>query len=104
LNFFLQINFQFCQRNEIEFLPARAWISVWCFVIALLVAAFDGSVVVKLFSKFTQDVFASLTSLLLIFVSIENLIDVYKNHPLSGKLNDTRPISLTINSTHYSLL
>lgn len=62
----------------------RTWVSVWLLVITLVVVAAEGSVLVKWFTKFTQDIFAVLTALLLIFESIDNLIEIYEMHPLSA--------------------
>ena len=57
----------------VEFLPWRWWIGIWLLVIALVVAMFEGSTLVKLFTKFTKDIFASLVSLLFIFEAIRKL-------------------------------
>merc|ERR1719305_1081393 len=41
----------------IDFLQWRVWIGIWLSVIAVVVAAFQGSVYVRYFSKFTKDIF-----------------------------------------------
>ncbi|XP_076271812.1 anion exchange protein Ae2 isoform X2 [Rhynchophorus ferrugineus] len=74
--------FQFCQSQGIEFLTVRIYISVWLAIIGVVVAAFEGSVMVKLFTRFTEDVFSALIVFLYIIESIQKVFLVYDNHPL----------------------
>jgi len=74
--------YQFSKSNEIDFLPWRVWIGIWGFVIAVLVAGFQGSTLVKHFTRFTKDIFASLVALLFIFEAFKKLIKIFKKHPL----------------------
>ena len=76
--------FAFCDSNGVLVLPFRVWIGVWTFVIALLVALFQGSVLVKHFTKFTKDIFAALVSLLFIYESLKKLYKIFKSHPLQS--------------------
>lgn len=94
---------QFSNRYGLEFLPLRAWISVWLLILTIIVIAGEGCVLVKWFTKFTQDIFAALTALLLMFESFNNLMEIYEKHPLAGSDLDKRPIYLNINTTNYSL-
>jgi hypothetical protein len=94
---------QLCRQYEIEFLPLRAWISVWVLFISIIVVAAEGCVLVKWFTKFTQDIFAALTALLLMFESVHNLLDIYENHPLAAPPLERRPIFLNINATNYTM-
>lgn len=71
----------------------RTWISIWLLLITLIVVAVEGSVLVKWFTKFTQDIFAVLTALLLIYESVNNLVEIYEEHPLSAP--PRRPIYIT---------
>ncbi len=69
--------FTFSEGNEaLDILPWRLWIGVWTFIISLIVAFFQGSILVKHFTKFTKDIFASLVSLLFIFEAIRKLVKV----------------------------
>lgn len=67
---------QFCQENHVEYLTMRAYIGTWLLIIALLVASVEGSVFIKVFTRFTEEIFASLISLLYIFESVTNMIFV----------------------------
>ncbi|XP_039286283.1 anion exchange protein 2 isoform X2 [Nilaparvata lugens] len=79
--------YQFCQSNGIEYLTIRVYIGIWLGIIALVVSCFEGSVFVKLFTRFTEEIFASLISLLFIFESVMKICQLFKRHPLLS-LND----------------
>jgi hypothetical protein len=60
------------------------WISVWLLVLTVVLVGAEGCVLVKWFTKFTQDNFATLTFILLIMESVDNLVEIYETHPLAG--------------------
>ncbi|KAL0902078.1 hypothetical protein ABMA27_000033 [Loxostege sticticalis] len=94
----------FCQSYGFDFLAARMYCGLWMIVIALAVASVEGSVAVKKITRFTEDIFAFLISLIFIGEPITNIISVYRNHPLgvdycafqNQTLNDTM---LDVNGT-----
>ena len=69
-------------RTSIDYLPWRVWIGIWLVIIGLLVAMFQGSVMVRYFTKFTKDIFAGLVALLFIFEAFNKLAKIFKAHPL----------------------
>lgn len=79
---FDEILFKFCKDHDIEFLPMRCWTGLWVAIIATLVVAFEGSSLVRFFTRFTQEIFTSLISLIFIFESFSKLYKVFVNHPL----------------------
>lgn len=74
--------FQFCTSNGIEFLTTRVYIGIWLAIIGLAVACVEGSVFVKLFSRFIEDIFSALIVLLYIVESITKVLLVYGRHPI----------------------
>lgn len=74
--------YQFCKANGIEFMTTRVYIGIWLAVIALLVACVEGSVFVKLFSRFIEDIFSALIVLLYIIESFTKLFIIYGRHPI----------------------
>jgi len=75
--------FGFCETTlPGQFLAWRVWIGIWTFVIALVVAGFQGSTVVKFFTKFTKDIFNSLVSILFIYEALRKLVKIFNAHPL----------------------
>lgn len=76
--------YQFCKANQFEhlFLTTRVFIGLWLGVIGLVVACLEGSVLVKLFTRFTEDIFSALIVLLYIIESVMKLFLLYDRHPL----------------------
>ncbi|KAG6446987.1 anion exchange protein 3 isoform X1 [Manduca sexta] len=97
----------FCRSYGFDFLAARMYCGLWMIVIALAVASVEGSVAVKKISRFTEDIFAFLISLIFISEPITSTIGVYRAHPLgvdycqfnsSNNTNVTQPLA-PLNST-----
>lgn len=74
--------YQFCIQNNYDFLIIRVYVGMWLVVIALAVSAFEGSVYVRLFTRFTQEIFSALITLIYIVETVMKLIYVYGRHPL----------------------
>nr|XP_021199496.1 anion exchange protein 2 isoform X2 [Helicoverpa armigera] len=72
----------FCHSNGFDFLTARMYCGFWMIVIALGVASVEGSVAVKKITRFTEDIFAFLISLIFIGEPVTSLINVFRAHPL----------------------
>lgn len=72
----------FCHSNNFDFLTARMYCGIWMIVIALAVASAEGSVAVKKITRFTEDIFAFLISLIFIGEPVTSLINVFRAHPL----------------------
>ncbi|CAB3255250.1 unnamed protein product [Arctia plantaginis] len=72
----------FCQSYGFDFLAARMYCGFWMIVIALCVASVEGSVAVKRITRFTEDIFAFLISLIFIGEPVTSLINVFRAHPL----------------------
>ena len=73
--------------NGIDYLAWRVWIGFWLVIVSLLVAAFQGSVMVKHFTKFTKDIFSALIAVLFIVSPFEKLAKVFKQHSLVVSIN-----------------
>ncbi|XP_011183643.2 anion exchange protein 3 isoform X5 [Zeugodacus cucurbitae] len=72
----------FCRENNLPFLTIRAYIGVWLAVIATTLSAFECSVYVRLFTRFTQEIFSALITLIYIYETMMKLVSVYKKNPL----------------------
>uniref|UniRef100_A0A3B3DX82 Anion exchange protein n=1 Tax=Oryzias melastigma TaxID=30732 RepID=A0A3B3DX82_ORYME len=92
--------YNFCRDNGIEYLTGRVWIGFWLVLIVVLTVAFEGSILVRFVSRFTQEIFSFLISLIFIYETFAKLVKIFKEHPLRGcqSENTTLPLSL-INST-----
>ncbi|EDV51252.1 anion exchange protein 3 isoform X2 [Drosophila erecta] len=77
----------FCTQHEFDFLSLRVYIGVWLIIIALTVSAFEGSVYVRLLTRFTQEIFSALITLIYIVETFMKLISIYKENPLLSDYN-----------------
>ncbi|NXE30966.1 B3A2 protein, partial [Ardeotis kori] len=75
---------QFCTSNELEYLVGRVWIGFWLILIVLVMVAFEGSFLVRFVSRFTQEIFAFLISLIFIYETFSKLAKVSRVAPANG--------------------
>lgn len=73
---------QFCDSMDFSFLTVRLYIGIWLTIISLVVSAFEGSVYVRLFTRFTQETFSALITLIYIVETALKLVATYQRHPL----------------------
>ncbi|XP_054012189.1 band 3 anion exchange protein isoform X6 [Hylaeus anthracinus] len=74
--------YNFCLANELEFLTVRVYVGAWMGIIALAVASVEGSVLVRLFTRFTEEIFTGLISLLYIVETFIKLYNYFAKNPL----------------------
>lgn len=67
---------QFCKSNNMEYLTGRVWIGFWLIIIVVLMVAFEGSFLVRFVSRFTQEIFSFLISLIFIYETFSKLAKV----------------------------
>ena len=79
---FDQSLYNFCLANGLEFLTMRVYVGAWMGVIALTIACVEGSVLVRLFTRFTEEIFTGLISILYIVETFIKLVNYFKRHPL----------------------
>lgn len=74
--------FAFCKTQDIEYIVGRVWVGVWLIIIVVVVVAFEGSFLVRYISRFTQEIFSILISLIFIYETFAKLGRIFKAHPL----------------------
>ncbi|KAA8581573.1 solute carrier family 4 member 1b (Diego blood group) [Etheostoma spectabile] len=74
--------FSFCKSQEIEYIVGRVWVGVWLVIIVVIVVACEGSFLVRFISRFTQEIFSILISLIFIYETFAKLGRIFKAHPL----------------------
>uniref|UniRef100_A0A8B9SXY5 Anion exchange protein n=1 Tax=Anas platyrhynchos TaxID=8839 RepID=A0A8B9SXY5_ANAPL len=80
--------FTFCTSNDLEYLVGRVWIGFWLILIVLVMVAFEGSFLVRFVSRFTQEIFAFLISLIFIYETFSKLVKIFQEHPLHNCTRD----------------
>nr|AJA37522.1 solute carrier family 4 member a1 anion exchanger [Sciaenops ocellatus] len=84
--------YTFCKNQGIEYVVGRIWVGMWLIVIVIIIVAVEGSFLVRFISRFTQEIFSILISLIFIYETFNKLIKIFKTHPLIlnyEHLNDT---------------
>ncbi|XP_043359412.1 band 3 anion transport protein isoform X2 [Dermochelys coriacea] len=74
--------FKFCESYGMEYIVGRVWIGFWLIILVLLVVAFEGSFLVRYISRYTQEIFSFLISLIFIYETFAKLIAIFQKHPL----------------------
>lgn len=95
--------YRFCLEHDFPFLTVRIYVGLWMAVIAVIVSAFEGSVYVRLFTRFTQEIFSALITLIYLVETFMKLVKVYQRHPLHKDYvyadnNSPAPIALALQS------
>ncbi|KAL7377523.1 hypothetical protein ABVT39_000920 [Epinephelus coioides] len=74
--------YAFCKSQHIEYIVGRVWVGMWLIVIVVIIVAVEGSFLVRFISRFTQEIFSILISLIFIYETFNKLIKIFKAHPL----------------------
>ncbi|XP_047466093.1 solute carrier family 4 member 1b (Diego blood group) [Mugil cephalus] len=74
--------FAFCKSQDIEYIVGRVWVGVWLVIIVVIIVACEGSFLVRFISRFTQEIFSILISLIFIYETFAKLGRTFKTHPL----------------------
>ncbi|KAM7371683.1 hypothetical protein PAMP_008898 [Pampus punctatissimus] len=74
--------YSFCKNQNIEYIVGRIWVGMWLIVIVIIIVAVEGSFLVRFISRFTQEIFSILISLIFIYETFNKLIKIFKAHPL----------------------
>ncbi|KAM7029785.1 band 3 anion transport protein isoform 2-T2 [Acridotheres tristis] len=79
--------YSFCSSNGLEYIVGRVWIGFWLILLVLVVVACEGSFLVRYLSRYTQEIFSFLISLIFIFETFSKLVTIFKDHPLQRRYN-----------------
>ncbi|KAM6914221.1 solute carrier family 4 member 1a (Diego blood group) [Lycodopsis pacificus] len=74
--------YSFCKSQNIEYIVGRIWVGMWLILIVIIIVAVEGSFLVRFISRFTQEIFSILISLIFIYETFSKLIKIFKAHPL----------------------
>uniref|UniRef100_A0A8C2ZTK5 Anion exchange protein n=1 Tax=Cyclopterus lumpus TaxID=8103 RepID=A0A8C2ZTK5_CYCLU len=85
--------YTFCKANGVEYLTGRVWIGFWLVLIVLLTVAFEGSILVRFVSRFTQEIFSFLISLIFIYETFAKLVKIFQEHPLQNCFHGNNTVS-----------
>jgi hypothetical protein len=81
---FLKVLCDACNSRGIPFLTVYAWVGIWSSLFLYLSAFFSTSNLVEYFTKFTDDIFSSLISVIFIYEAIKDLTLNFLNPAIPG--------------------
>ncbi len=88
---FTMVLYQLTESLEIPFLEARAWVGIWSALFLFIMAATDASWLMRFFTRFTDEIFAALISIIFIVAAIAKLV-----HEFRDAGSDHAPALLTL--------
>uniref|UniRef100_A0A9J2P7R1 Anion exchange protein n=1 Tax=Ascaris lumbricoides TaxID=6252 RepID=A0A9J2P7R1_ASCLU len=74
--------YTFCVNLGLDFMTIRVYAGVWVMVIALVTVAFDGSRLLVYVTRFTEEIFASLISMIFIAESMSFAYQTFVDNPV----------------------
>lgn len=83
---FTGLLYTICQQMEIPFVATYAWVGIWSGFFLLILAFTDASALMKFFTRFTDEIFAALISIIFIVEAVKNVSSEFKtgNSDISG--------------------
>lgn len=66
-----------CQQLNIPFLATYAWVGIWSGVLLLICAFTDASALMRYFTRFTDEIFAALISVIFIVEAVKNVVNAF---------------------------
>jgi mannitol/fructose-specific phosphotransferase system IIA component (Ntr-type) len=90
---FTALLYQNCVDLQIPFLPTYAWVGFWTSLLVVLMSVTDSSCLMRYFTRFTDEIFAALISLIFIYEAVRALTLIF-NEP--DNANDTALLSILL--------
>ena len=76
---FTAVLYELCNRIGQPFLPVYAWVGLWTGLFTVLAAVTNASAWIRYCTRFTDEVFALLISVIFIYEAIKNVLAVFSN-------------------------
>ncbi|XP_036606864.1 anion exchange protein 4 [Trichosurus vulpecula] len=79
---FERILFAFSRDHGLDYLPFRLWVGIWVAFFCLVLVALEASVLVRHFTRFTEEGFCALISLIFIYDAIGKMLSLMEAYPI----------------------
>lgn len=77
---FMGLLYSLCERISIPYLPTLSWVGIWTTIILVVLAVTDASCWMRFFTRFTDETFAALISLIFIVEALKDMVKVFTDH------------------------
>ncbi|XP_038627404.1 LOW QUALITY PROTEIN: anion exchange protein 4 [Tachyglossus aculeatus] len=78
---FERLLFSFCRDHGLDYMPFRLWVGIWVATFCLALVATEASYLVRYFTRFTEEGFCALISLIFIYDAVRKLLSLAELHP-----------------------
>jgi len=92
---FTAILYRLCGDLEIPFLPTYAWVGLWSSAALLILAVTDASWLMRYFTRFTDEIFSALISIIFIYEAVKSLVHIFEDLDVK-KHHDTALLTLLL--------
>lgn len=76
---FTGLLYNVCQQNNISFVATYAWVGIWSGIFLLICAFTDASALMKYFTRFTDEIFAALISVIFIVEAVKDVVKSFSS-------------------------
>ncbi|XP_006866210.1 PREDICTED: anion exchange protein 4 isoform X2 [Chrysochloris asiatica] len=95
---FERLLYSFSRDHSLDYLPFRLWVGIWVATFCLVLVATEASVLVRYFTRFTEEGFCALISLIFIYDAMDKMLNLAHAYPIQ------RPSPAIAGSTVYGCL
>lgn len=74
---FTGLLYSVCARWDISFLATYAWVGIWSGLLLIILALTDASALMKYFTRFTDEIFAALISVIFIYEALHDSLTAF---------------------------
>ncbi|KAF4015155.1 hypothetical protein G4228_006302 [Cervus hanglu yarkandensis] len=79
---FERLLFSFSRDHSLDYLPFRLWVGIWVAIFCLVLVATEASVLVRYFTRFTEEGFCALISLIFIYDAVGKMLTLTHAYPI----------------------
>ncbi|XP_036917757.1 anion exchange protein 4 isoform X5 [Sturnira hondurensis] len=79
---FERLLFNFSRDHSLDYLPFRLWVGIWVAIFCLVLVATEASVLVRYFTRFTEEGFCALISLIFIYDAVGKMLSLMHSYPI----------------------
>ncbi|KAM9105567.1 LOW QUALITY PROTEIN: anion exchange protein 4 [Megaptera novaeangliae] len=79
---FEHLLFSFSRDHSLDYLPFRLWVGIWVAAFCLVLVATEASVLVRYFTRFTEEGFFALISLIFIYDAVGKMLTLTRAYPI----------------------